>query len=160
MAVSYRGGIYVELLALLAIAIGTFLTFSLAVVGLLETPWPILTGGMLLTFLGLQRLSVFNQLEEETVSKEETQLKPGTTSQSEASLTTDKDLMYRGIPYNSQDSLSQRTDSQPRAIKGTYRGHPWQRSHSAPSVTPQCESEMIYRGQKVRRPKSEERPPS
>lgn len=125
-----------ELVSLLTIAIGTFFAFSLAVVGLLEAPWPVLLGGMLFTLFGLQRVSGASRLlGEDTVPREVNRPNTGTVPQPDANQLVKEDLTYRGIHYNCPSPSSQKVDSQPHAAE-----------------------EIIYRGQKVRKPKPEEKP--
>ncbi|HEY9879526.1 MAG TPA: DUF4278 domain-containing protein [Leptolyngbyaceae cyanobacterium] len=148
-----------ELVSLLTIAIGTFLAFSLAIVGLLEAPWPVLCGGMLLTLLGLQRLSGSGQVPEEDVFLEkETQPKLGNGSELKNHQPADEGMTYRGIHYNPPNGQS--IGSETRCIEGTYRGQPWQRSVPISLAAKQSEPEITYRGHKVRKPKPEEKNPS
>ncbi|MBD0269450.1 MAG: DUF4278 domain-containing protein [Cyanobacteria bacterium Co-bin8] len=146
------------LLTLLAIAVGAFAALCLMLVGLLETPWPILLTGLLLALYSLQRLSQQSQtIGTLSIIEQTAQPSIEKTSKGDAPEPDGEALMYRGIRYSPSCS-DQNAVSEAELIEGKYRGQRWQRPTSAPSSKPDAASEMTYRGCKVRQPQVPEKP--
>ena len=123
------------LIALLAIATGVFLVLCLMLVGLIETPWPVLLGGLLLAFYGLQRLSLQNPVPPPIEVKQADPFKgtqaARTPSAPVSPATSDEEeaLVYRGVRYNPHKPPLV-TDNA-TVVEGIYRGQRWHRFRRA-----------------------------
>jgi hypothetical protein len=151
------------LLTLLATAVGAFAVFCLMLVGLVETPWPILLGGLLLALYGLQRLSVQSQLlADQTLSEmaasadAEKNTSPELPAPTAEPQPAQPELMYRGIRYSPTDRVRPAAKAPAgdtaATSEGTYRGQSWQHTKVTSLVQPGSVPELTYRGRKVKRP--------
>lgn len=117
------------LIALLAIATGVFLVLCLVLVGLIETPWPVLLGGLLLAFYGLQRLSQQNPVPPPIEVKQAAQAKGSQAANPPSApvspAISDEELVYRGVRY-SPHKPTLVTDNT-TVVEGMYRGQRWHR---------------------------------
>lgn len=141
-------------LILLALAFGGALIVFLLVVGLFEAPWPLLLAGLLLAFVGLQRLSA--QAEEASlVIEPEAETASAARRTGKRAKPMGDELVYRGIRYTHVETTSEADKPAINTLEGTYRGKHWQRSAS-PAAGTDNSDEIVYRGCRVR--KSSPRP--
>ena len=147
-------------LALFAIAVGAFTGLLLMFVGLVEAPWQILLVLLIAGLYSLQRISaetenlptVLSNIRETNIQETDIRKKPEQPIAKETiqkdTIQPEKGLQYRGARYpEHHDDAASATDS-PQVVEGTYRGHHWQRSQSAPSNS-SPPMEVTYRGHKV-----------
>ncbi|ASC72857.1 hypothetical protein XM38_038170 [Halomicronema hongdechloris C2206] len=136
-------------LILLTLAAGALMVLLMGLVGLLEAPWPVLLGGLLLALYGLQRLSVEATKAEESVAfsavpsqappaHEPKSPSPSSQSQADTESAT-PELVYRGVHYRRPSAPALPTEGQPIVLEGTYRGRHWRRilqQWSTPTASP------------------------
>jgi len=144
----------VVLLILLALTSGVAILLGLAVVGLLEAPWPVLMSFLFFGLLGLQRLAARAISWDSNLEASETQVSQ-VRERSAPPESPDDDsstFTYRGVKYRSPSSTKPSADEPPTITEGIYRGQPWRRSSADTSQqSPSAEQppELKYRGHKV-----------
>ncbi|MEL6222297.1 MAG: hypothetical protein AAFR31_06610 [Cyanobacteria bacterium J06627_8] len=167
------------MVALLLLIGLTFFSFSALIalsVGILEAPWPILLGILIVGLLGIQWMSMQGRAIATSSSLKST-IEPHSPGSSESSTTdhddslSDQPLKYRGIAYGDvssdgeadseeelSDSLSANSllhiaedldDTQPATLHGTYRGQQWEHQESVVPLEEDMSSKIVYRGRKV-----------
>jgi hypothetical protein len=150
----------VVFLGMLVIAVSTVLALFLGLVGLLEAPWPVLLGILLVALYAIQRVSVSaNTLDAMAASPPATNAEAvtagRTTDRKSTSVkTVDEDTMtYRGVPYQPKPEVADPTaDDSADTIKleGVYRGCHWQKSVPAHLQPKEADPDITYRGKKIR----------
>lgn len=112
--------------ALLALVAGGILAVFLGIVGLVEAPWPVLLGLLIVALYGMQRLSDRYTAE---VDSPPAAASPATEKQQAPQ------LMYRGVPYNPKPptmaAAAPAETGKTITLEGTYRGRHWQKSMPA-----------------------------
>lgn len=152
------------LLALLTLAVSAFLAFSLVVVSLVEAPWPILLGGLLLALYGIQRLSTQSQLmaaaaELEQIQQQNAERRPraAQTASKRSANQPAAGQAAMGQRAKSQ-AVNNQTDSPSEAASSAgkemlYRGIRYRQQPPTPP-TADVQAEIVYRGCKVKQPNS------
>ncbi|MEB3212304.1 MAG: hypothetical protein VKL39_13165 [Leptolyngbyaceae bacterium] len=167
----------ITLLLLIGLAFFSFAILIALGIGIVEAPWPILLGVLIVGLLGIRWMSMQGGAiapTDETTAPEDS---PKASS-------SDQPLKYRGVAYkdtshretsddldaptdsSSPDTLSnslngsnalEKTDgatpdTQSKTLHGVYRGRPWQHAENASPSEKGSSSDIIYRGQRVNKP--------
>jgi hypothetical protein len=154
-------------LGMLAIAVGAVSLFLLGLVGLFEAPWPVLLGILFAAFYGIQRIA--DGPGTSSVALDAPASPDGPPSASAPGTAPkpappDPAMTYRGVPYLPKTESIEPPDDVTKAatitLEGVYRGCHWQKSIPAGPAASPPEQTVIYRGQKVRSPHTENPPSS
>jgi hypothetical protein len=143
------------LLILLVLTSGVAILLGLAVVGLLEAPWPVLMSFLLFGLFGLQRLAARAIAGDSDLAAAATQVSQAQerSAPPESPADDSATFTYRGVKYHPSASAKPTTDEPPTITEGIYRGHPWRRSSvdASKQMPPSSAQppELKYRGHKV-----------
>lgn len=158
------------LLLLLALAFGGFATLLIVCISIVEAPWPVLLGMLVVGLLTIQWLTVqgraiaqspTSDMESLTASNKRSivkQRKPHADRPEGAidSSLSDQDRIYRGIHYQGhQPSEQPKPILTEQTIEGVYRGQQWHRDRQTISSPSASLPDITYRGKKVIRPSDE-----
>lgn len=129
-------------LVILTLAAGALTLLLMGLVGLWETPWPVLLAGLIFALYGLQRLAAvpstsLRQPEESATpqaNKAATPTRPQSSSPNSSSTdssSSEPELIYRGVHYqppSPPEPSPAEEQGDPIVLEGTYRGHHWRRT--------------------------------
>lgn len=150
----------VVFLGMLAIAVSTVLALFLGLVGLLEAPWQVLLGMLLIALYGIQRVSAAASMNAVAVPHQDAHSEAiapdreaGEKNTAPEDQADEETMTYRGVPYQSKPDTSElAADDSADTIKleGVYRGCHWQKSVPARLQPQETDPHITYRGKKIR----------